>query len=112
MGVLRTLVTSAVVGATGSARASAGLTALALRRVPSVAALGARAAVWTGTDAQRADAGFRDELLALIDDAAEIASRHARRARLELSERTCPSDPGAGAASRNGALIRRHRVKA
>jgi hypothetical protein len=101
LGVVRTLMTSAVVGATGSARAGMGVAELTARRVPSLLVLGARASVTTGPGAARAETTFRDELLTLLDDAAGVASRQARRARLELGDRTSPS----------GASRRRHRVK-
>jgi hypothetical protein len=75
---------------------------LTLSRTPSLLALGARALA-PGSAGGRADAEFRDELLTLLDDVAEVASRQARRARLELGDRTSPND---------GAPRRRHRVKA
>jgi hypothetical protein len=118
VGVVRTLVSTAIVGAAGSARAGAGAAELALRRGPSLLALSARATVASGKDAARAETVFRDELLTLLDDVAEIAWRQARRARLELAARTSltraptpASGPGMPAAS--GGAPRRHaRVKA
>jgi hypothetical protein len=123
VGALHTLVTSGLVGAAGSARAGVGVAELALRRAPSLVALGARATVATGAGASRAQAVFRDDLLTLFDDAAEIAWREARRARIELGERTSPPDVAAAgwerepaapaaAAAANAAPHRRHRVKA
>lgn len=118
MGVVRTLVSTAIVGAAGSARAGAGAAGLALRRGPSLLALSARATMPSGKDAARAEAVFRDELLTLLDEVAEVAWRQARRARLELAARTSPtraaapaSGPGAPA-SANGAPRRHARVKA
>ena len=90
VGVVRTLVTSAIVGAAGSARAGAGAAELAIRRAPSLIALGARASLRPGAGAARAEAVFRDELLLLLDDVAQLASRHARQARLQLSALTAP----------------------
>jgi hypothetical protein len=106
VGVVRTVVTSALVGVESSTRAGVGFAELTLRRAPSLIALGVRATVISSAGATRADAVFRDELLTLLDDVAELAWRHARRARLELGERT------AAAAARNGVPSRRHRVKA
>ncbi|HUE26414.1 MAG TPA: hypothetical protein VMP89_06540 [Solirubrobacteraceae bacterium] len=105
MGALHTLVTSALVGAAGSVRASVEVAGLAVRRTPSLVACGARSTVAGDADAARASAVFRDELLTLLDDVAEIASREARRARLELGERTATAVTA-------GAPRRRHRVKA
>ena len=117
--VARTLGTSALVGAAASVRAGVGAAELALRRGPSLVALGVRATVPTGAGAARADAGFRDELLMLLDEVGELTWRQVRRARLELDERTGPADGPAptGAhharlAASNGAAHRRHRVKA
>ena len=119
MGVVRTLVTSAVVGAAGSARAGVGVAELALRRAPSLLALSARATVAPGAGAARAEAVFRDELLTLLDEIGEVAWRQARRARLELGDRisrTGAAAPERGehevSASGNGTPRRRHRVKA
>ena len=103
MGVVQTLVISALVGAAGSARAGVGMTELALGRAPSLLALGARATVAMGPGAARAHAAFRDELLTLFDDVAEVAWREARAARLELGARTIPAEAGGSR--------RRHRVK-
>ena len=117
MGVVRTLVTSVIVGAAGSARAGAGAAELTLRRAPSLLAVSTRAALASGTDAARAQAVFRDELLTLFDDVAELAWRQARRARLELGERTGPSPEAALAtgqrapATVNGVPRRHVRVK-
>jgi hypothetical protein len=102
VGVARTLVTSTLVGAAGSARAGIGAAELTVRRTPSLLALSARATLARGSGGVRADAVFRDELLMLLDDVAELTWRQARRARLEIGERTSP----------NGAPHRRHRVKA
>jgi hypothetical protein len=102
VGVVRTLFTSALVGAGGSARAGVGVARLTLRRTPSLLTLSARA-LTPGSARARADAEFRDELLTLLDDVAEVAWRQARRARLELGERTGPD---------GGVPRRRHRVKA
>lgn len=122
MGVAHTLVTSGLAGAAAAIRAGARVTGLAVRRVPSLVAAGTRATVTSGNRAARAETVFRDELLTLLDDAAEIAWRQARRARFELGNRT-----GAAAARRpaphpgqhadegpaeNGGPPRRHRVKA
>jgi hypothetical protein len=104
MGVVRMLVTSAIVSAEGSVRAGAGLAELAVRRTPPLVALGARATVLAGVDGGWAQAAFRDELLTLYDDAAEVASRQLRRARDELGARTSPT--------LNGSVQRLHRVKA
>ncbi len=120
MGALHTLVTSGLVGAACSARAGLGVAELALRRAPSLVALGARATVATGTRAARAQVVFRDDLLTLFDDAAEIAWREARRARIELAERTTRPEGAAAGRARgrptpaapNAAPHRRHRVKA
>jgi hypothetical protein len=107
------LVTSAAVGATGSARAGAELTELTLRRTPSLLIVGARATLGTGPRAAQAQAVFRDELLGVLDEAAEIAWRQARRARDQLGLRTAPRDEVLPDAARaNGTAPRRHRVKA
>lgn len=98
---MRTLVTSAVVGAAGSARAGVGMAELTVRRSPSLLLLSARATLIRGPGGARAEAVFRDQLVTLLDDLGELAWRQARRARLELSERTSP----------NGATRRVHRVK-
>ena len=79
VGVVRTLFTSALVGAGGSARAGFGVARLTLHRTPSLLALSARALA-PGSAGARADAEFRDELLTLLDDVAEIAWRQARAA--------------------------------
>jgi hypothetical protein len=105
VGVARTLVTSTLVGAAGSARAGIRVAELTVRRSPALVALTARAAIGRGAGAEQADARFRDELLTLLDDAGQIAWRHARRARLELGTRT-------SAAAGNGTPRRRARVKA
>ena len=102
MGVVRLLVTSGLAGAAGSVRAGVEVAELGFRRVPSLFALGARATLSSGAGALTAEAVFRDELLTLLDDAGEVAWRHARRARLEVSELTGPA----------GARRRHHRVKA
>jgi hypothetical protein len=69
--------------------------------------------------ASRAQTEFRDELLTLFDDVAEIGWHQARRARQELGVRTSPPEPptavaanGSADAASNGAPRRRHRVKA
>jgi hypothetical protein len=114
VGVVRTLFASALVGAAGSARAGVGVARLTLTRTPSLLTLSARA-VAPGSGGARADAEFRDELLTLLDDVAEVAWRQARRARLELGDRTSPSDrtgPGDRTGPTNGGVpVRRHRVK-
>lgn len=110
MGVARTLVTSTLVGAAGSARAGIGVAELTLRRTPSLVALSARATIARGRDAATAEAVFRDELLTLLDDVAEVAWRQTRRSRLELAERTGPAEAEV-ASSSNGARPRHHRVK-
>jgi hypothetical protein len=113
------LVSTAVAGAAASARAGAEMADLAVRRTPSLVALGTRATVRTGHDAAWAQVAFRDELLTLLDDAAEIAWRQARRARSQLGART--SSPWGGirvtpaehrASAHSGDPRRRHRVKA
>ena len=114
------LVTSAAVGAAGSVRAGAAVSELAVRRTPTLVVLGVRATVGTGAEAARAQAVFRDELLSLLDDAAEIAWLRARVARDQLGLRTGPPQAGLGATARgnavsqepNGHLRRHHRVKA
>lgn len=112
VGVVRMLVTSAFVGATGSVRATAGLAELAVRRTPTLVALGARATVETGAEADWAQAAFRDQLLTLYDDAAEIAWHQLRRARDELGVRSSPRGVPAAPAAPDGSVRRRHRVKA
>jgi hypothetical protein len=116
VGVLNMLVTSTTVGTVASLRTGAGLAGLAVRRTPVLVALGARATVGTGAGAARAQAEFRDEMLGLLDDAAEIAWLQARRARDQLGLRTSPPQPGHAAtaqgAAHNGNPPRRHRVKA
>ena len=116
VGVVRMLVTSALVGAEGSARAGAGVAELTIRRTPSLVALGARGMIGNGGGTARAQAAFRDELLTLLDDVAELAWHEARRARDELGARTSPREGRAAhhpatAAGDNGGR-RRHRVKA
>jgi hypothetical protein len=102
VGVVRTLFNSALAGAGGSARAGVGVARLTLGRTPSLLALSARALA-PGSAGAKADAEFRDGLLTLLDEVAEVASRQARRARLELGDRTSPN---------GGVPRRRHRVKA
>lgn len=104
------LVTSAAVGIAGSARTGAQITELTLRRTPALVLMGARATVGTGSQAAMAQAIFRDELLAVLDDATEIAWRQTRRARDELGLRTAP--PGDAVVYQHGTPPRRHRVKA
>jgi hypothetical protein len=104
MGIVRMLVSSAIVSAEGSLRAGAGLAELAVRRTPPLVVLGTRATVLAGVDGGWAQAAFRDELLTLYDDAADVAWRQLRRARDELGVRTSPA--------LNGAVARLHRVKA
>ena len=97
------------------------MTGLAVDRVPSLVATGARATMTSGSGAARADAVFRDELLMLLDDAAEIAWREARRARFELGDRSRaagvrghalrPGQHAGGDSAQNGGPPRRHRVK-
>lgn len=106
------LITSAIIGAEVSVRAGAELAELGVRRTPPLAGLGARATVGAGAEAAWAHAAFRDELLALYDDAAEIAWRQLRRARDELGVRTGPPPDGTESPARNGSVERRHRVKA
>lgn len=114
------LVSSALVGAEGSARVGVGVAELAFRRTPSLVALGARAMIGNGTGTVRAEAAFRDELLITLDDIAGIASYEARRARDELGARTSPRESvgtrgprdGMAAAAGNGSPRRHHRVKA
>lgn len=105
------LASSAFVGASGSVRTGAGLADLAVRRTPPLVALGARAMMGRGAEAAWAEAAFRDELLMLYDDAAELAWRQFRRARDELGVRTSPP-VRAPTATVNGSVPRRHRVKA
>jgi hypothetical protein len=106
------LVTSAFVGATGSVRAGAGLAGLAVRRTPALVVLGARATVGSGAEADWAQVAFRDELLTLYDDSAEIAWRQLRRARDEIGVRTSPRAGAVTPTGLNGSIQRRHRVKA
>jgi hypothetical protein len=112
------LVTSARVGGESWARAVVGTTELVGRRGPALLTLGTRATIGIGETASKAQSEFRDELLTLFDDAAEIGWRQARRAREELGVRTTPREPraalatnGRQAAVSNGAPPRRHRVK-
>jgi hypothetical protein len=115
VGVARTLVTSGLVWAAGSARAGAETAELAVRRMPALVGLGARATLGTEASAARANAAFRDELLMLFDDVSGVAWREARWARAELGARTSPRATDARAeatpARANGAARRRYRVK-
>jgi hypothetical protein len=106
------LVTSAFVTASGSVRAGTALAELAVRRTPTLVALGTWATAGTGAGADRAQAAFRDELLTLCDDAAEVAWHQLRRARDELGVRTGPPAIPATAAALDGSVRRHHRVKA
>lgn len=106
------LITSAITGAEGSVRAGAELAELGVRRTPPLVGLGARATLGSGAEAAWAQAAFRDELLALYDDAAEIAWRQLRRARDELGLRTGLRPDATDSPALNGLVERRHRVKA
>ena len=102
--VPRLLATGSLVGAATAARVTAGGAALVARRSPGLLRLAATASAGGG-QAARAQSTFRDELLGLLNDAAEQSWREFRRGVDELDRMTRPAELTDGRA-------RPYRVKA
>jgi hypothetical protein len=100
--VPRMLASSSLVSATTSVRVGARSAELLARRTPGLIRLAA-AATAGGDGAGRAQAVFRDELIGLYRDAAELSWREVRRAMDDLDRLTHGGD--------RGPSQRRHRVK-
>jgi uncharacterized protein YjiS (DUF1127 family) len=85
------LAAGSVVGAATAARVTTGGAALLARRSPGLLRLAATASTG-GSEAARAQTAFRDELLGLLNDAAEQSWRELRRGVDELDHMTRPSE--------------------
>ena len=95
------VVTSSALSAATAARVGAGCVALAIRRAPRLAGLAALASAGPARD-DTAGMTFRDELIGLLRDSAEVSWREWRRGVDELDRLTRPAA--------EGAPRRRHRV--
>lgn len=89
--VPRLLTTGTVVGATTTVRVGVASLQLLGRRVPPLAVLAAQASLG-GPGTARAQATFRDELLATARESAEISWREMRRGIDRLDALTRPGD--------------------
>jgi hypothetical protein len=104
--VPRLLATSSVVGTATAFRVGTGNASMIARRAPTLFRLAATASVG-GDGAGRAQAIFRDELIGLYRDAAELSWRELRRAMDDLDRMTRPTERAA-----TQLAARRYRVKA
>lgn len=95
------LATGSLLGATTAARVGVGCLGVAVGRGPSLIRLGTMASLGTA-DARSAEMGFRDEIIGLVREAAEVSWREWRRGVDDLDQLT-----RSGA---RGAPRRRHRV--
>ena len=97
--VPRMLATGSVVGSVTVVRVSVGCVGLVVRRTPRLVLHGVRASV--GTGAGRAQTEFRDDLIALARDSAEVSWHALRRGVDDLDALTRPDeDPAAARHSR------------
>ncbi len=101
LSVPRILATGSLLSAATSLRAGAGVSALVVARAPRLFALALRASA--GENAGRRQAEFRDELLGLARETAELSWREMRRG-IEALDRSTRNGDAGGAA-------RPHRVK-
>jgi hypothetical protein len=101
----RLLTTGSVVGAATTFRVAAGCLELLAARTPPLVTLALRASVG-GSDTARAQATFRDELVGLARESAEISWRELRRGVEQLDASTRPGEPPAAGPPR-----RPYRVK-
>ena len=105
--VPRALAAGSVVSAATAVRIGAGCLTLVARRTPPLVRLAVRGSA--GRDAGEAQWAFRDELIALARDCAEVSWHHMRRAVDELDAITRPVDGAPPAAPE---VYRPYRVKA
>ena len=88
----RLLTTSSVVGAATTFRVAAGCLELLAERTPPLMGLAVRASLG-GPDTARAQATFRDELVGLARESAELSWRELRRGVDQLDASTRPDEP-------------------
>jgi hypothetical protein len=88
------VVTSSALSAATAARVGGGCATLAIRRGPRLVRLAALASAGPSRDGT-ADMTFRDELIALLRDSAEVSWREWRRGVDELDRLTRPGAEGA-----------------
>lgn len=97
--VPRLLTTGSAIGAATALRVSASCADLLARRTPPLLGLALRVSL--GSDAPATDqAAFRDELIALARDSAELSWRELRRGVDWLDASTRPSEPPTTASRR------------
>ena len=85
------LATGYLVTSTTAFRVSVGCAGLMIGRVPRLAALAVRASV-PGGDSGSAQAAFRDDLIALARESAEVSWREVRRGLDDLDAYTRPEE--------------------
>jgi hypothetical protein len=105
LAIPRLLTTGSVVGATTTFRVAAGCLELLAQRTPPLMTLAVRASLG-GPETERAQATFRDELVGLARESAEVSWRELRRGVDQLDAWTRPDGPPAGGPPR-----RPYRVK-
>jgi hypothetical protein len=88
----RLLTTGSVVGATTTFRVAAGCAELVARRTPPLMTLALKASLG-GPGTERAQLTFRDELVGLARDSAEVSWRELRRGVDQLDASTRPAQP-------------------
>jgi hypothetical protein len=103
LAVPRLLATGSVVSATTSLRVSASWAALLARRTPSLVRLGLLGTA--GGHAETSRAAFRDELIALARESAEVSWRQMRRGVDDLDALT------GGAGRARPSRVRPYRIK-
>lgn len=105
LAIPRLLTTGSVVGATTTFRVAAGCLELLAARTPPLMTLAVRAS-FGGPGTERAQATFRDELVGLARESAEVSWRELRRGVDQLDASTRPDEPPAA-----GPPHRPYRVK-
>jgi hypothetical protein len=103
--IARLVTTGSVVGATTTFRVAAGCFELLAQRTPPMLSLAVKASLG-GPGTQRAQSTFRDELVGLARDSAEVSWRELRRGVDQLDASTRPREPPAPGPAR-----RPYRVK-
>jgi hypothetical protein len=89
------LATGSLVSSATAVRAGLGCAELLVRRTPPLVRLAAKASLGGG-EMRKAQSEFRDDLIALARDSAEVSSRELRRAVDDLDALTRPREqPGA-----------------
>jgi hypothetical protein len=95
----RLLTTGSVVGAATTFRVAAGCLELLVQRTPPLMTLALTASMG-GPQGERAQATFRDELVGLARESAEVSWRELRRGVDQLDASTRPAQPATATPSR------------